>query len=83
MMNPKLNPDQWYDGTVGYVHPNYRWLEIQETVTGNNQIFLAQSAYNAVVLEVTLVDKKDVKFRLDLDMKVKEMERGGVTVRIG
>ena len=83
MMNPKLNPDQWYEGRVVEVHPHWTWLRIQETVTGKHQVFILQPAYKAVNLEVTVESKKDVKFKLDSNMNVKEVERDGTTVRLG
>lgn len=73
MIPPKLNPDQWYHGRVIEVHPNWTWLKIQEPLT--QQIYVLDGAYNAVGLEVTVEKNKDVKFKLNSDLKVNEIER--------
>ena len=65
------------------VHPHWEWLKIQENATGKHETFIVRPAYKVVVLEVTVDEKKDVRFKLDSEMEVKEVQgRDGTTVII-
>ena len=64
------------------VHPHWTWLRIQTNATGKTETFMAKPAYEVVVLEVTAEGKKEVRFKVDSEENVKEVERDGTTVKI-
>lgn len=52
----------------------WRWLEIQTTVNDKYETFTFEPAYKGVDLEVTVEGKKEVRFKVDSEDKVKEIQ---------
>ena len=79
----KLIPDTWYLGKVVEVHPHWSWLRIQTNVNGKDETFTFAPAYKAVKLEVTVEGKKEVRFQVDSEDKLKAVQgTNWVTVTI-